>query len=197
MPKPVPLEGPLPKVVVFDLDFTLWDFWCDTHRTPPVKRKGDDKNLAYDRYGDKISFYPDVPDILLQLHHSNIQVWAASRTHAPPFARQILSELLLEGDLRESGDKLKARDSKKGAVSAISLFDGLEIYPGSKMQHFREINKKTGIAYEDMLFFDDEPRNREVTKLGVTFTLVNGSTTKTLFQSGLEAWRKGLSSRAG
>ncbi|GAA5967505.1 hypothetical protein JCM11641_000569 [Rhodosporidiobolus odoratus] len=196
---PVPLEGPLPKAVVFDLDYTLWDCWCDTHVTPPMKRKGDDINRVYDRYDQPLSFYRDVPDLLLQLHHSNIQVWAASRTHAPKVARQILSELLLEGSLRnkeKQGAALKSRQASTGRISAISLFDGLEIYPGSKLEHFRKIGKKTGIAHEDMLFFDDESRNRETTKLGVTFCLVpNGGTTRRLFETGLEAWRKGLSSR--
>ncbi|GAA5910645.1 hypothetical protein JCM6882_001048 [Rhodosporidiobolus microsporus] len=202
MSKPVPLEGPLPKIVVFDLDYTLWDCWCDTHVTPPMKRKGDDRNRVFDRYGEPLSFYRDVPALLLQLHHSNIQVWAASRTHAPKVARQILSELLLDGSLRpkEGEDPLKSRSSSndKGTISAISLFDGLEIYPGSKMEHFREIASKTGVAHEDMLFFDDESRNREVTKLGVTFVLVpNGGTTRSLFETGLAAWRKGLSNRQG
>jgi magnesium-dependent phosphatase 1 len=48
------------------------------------------------------------------------------------------------------------------SLPAIHFFDHLEIYPGSKIAHFKQLHKITGIPYSEMLFFDDESRNKEV-----------------------------------
>lgn len=44
--------GPVPKLLVFDLDYTLWPFWVDTHVTPPVKVKDGGAKLV-DRWVGK------------------------------------------------------------------------------------------------------------------------------------------------
>ncbi|ODO06977.1 magnesium-dependent phosphatase-1 [Cryptococcus amylolentus CBS 6273] len=168
-----------PLLVAFDLDYTLWDLWIDTHVVPPLKRKGDVINQLVDRRGQDLSFYREVPSILADLKHRRIHVAAASRTSAPELAREALSLLLVpapEGDSH---------------VKALSYFNTLEIYPGSKLRHFRELHRKTGIPYDQMLFFDDEHRNFEVESLGVTMQLVPSSgTDKKLFKQGLAQWRK-------
>lgn len=40
---------------------------------------------------------------------------------------------------------------------------------GSKIKHFKELHGKTGIPYNEMVFYDDEGRNREVESLGMFF----------------------------
>ncbi|WFD05865.1 protein-tyrosine-phosphatase [Malassezia vespertilionis] len=166
----------MPKVVVFDLDYTLWPYWVDTHIDPPLKRKHDQLNQVVDRSGQKLSFFQHVPSILFELKARNVCIAAASRTSAPTVARQALRELAL--DRAQSSSSRGPRQSappiiSRDIVKAIHLFDQLEIYPGSKITHFNKIAQTTGVAFKDMLFFDDERRNAEVQrKLGVHFVHV-------------------------
>ncbi|CAH8861334.1 unnamed protein product [Trichobilharzia szidati] len=51
----------LPKLIVFDLDFTLWPLWCEHHVSPPFVRK---KNVIYDSYKKILDVYADSEKIL-------------------------------------------------------------------------------------------------------------------------------------
>ncbi|KAI0032525.1 magnesium-dependent phosphatase-1 [Vararia minispora EC-137] len=172
----------LPKLVAFDLDYTLWPLWMDTHVAGPLKRdESNPSNEIQDRYGEKISFYRDVSSILHRLREAGIVVAACSRTSAPRLARNALSLLLVPP---------KHGDQKGIPTPAIEFFDQQEIYPGSKIQHFKQLHKKTGIPYGEMLFFDDEGRNREVESLGVTFILVSDGLHNQDLERGLNEWRR-------
>ncbi|WVR09302.1 magnesium-dependent phosphatase-1 [Kwoniella sp. DSM 27419] len=167
-----------PLLVAFDLDYTLWDLWIDTHISPPLKRQGDVLNQLIDRRRNELSFYREVPSILAELKRRRIHIAAASRTSAPDLAREALGLLLVPS---EQGEHVKA----------VSYFNTMEIYPGSKLRHFKEIHRKTGIPYDQMLFFDDEHRNFETESLGVTMQLVPPTgTDKKLLKEGLDKWRK-------
>ena len=76
------------------------------------------------------------------------------------------------------------------AKRALDVFDYLQIFPGDKKRHFEKIQKQSGVAFEDMLFFDDESRNRNVEQLGVTMWLVRDGVTKAEVDNGVRAWRK-------
>ncbi|KAK6593191.1 hypothetical protein ACHAQE_010608 [Botrytis cinerea] len=166
----------LPKLIVFDLDYTLWPFWVDTHVTPPIKANSE-HSATTDRWGESFTFYNEVPSILAQLKNHGIMVGAASRTSAPDLGREML-RLLHVMDI----------DGKKR--KAIEYFDQLEIYPGSKIAHFTKLHKSTGIAYKDMLFFDDEARNRNVESLGVKMCLVRDGVNKAEINRGIKEWRQ-------
>jgi magnesium-dependent phosphatase 1 len=73
---------PLPKLVVFDLDYTLWPFWVDTHVTPPIKATEGGLKVK-DRYGEGYGFYSDIAGLFEALKQKGIAIGAASRTHAP------------------------------------------------------------------------------------------------------------------
>ncbi|KAK9457360.1 magnesium-dependent phosphatase-1 [Dipodascopsis uninucleata] len=167
-------EPRYPKVVVFDLDFTLWrEFpcWCDTHITPPVK--GTDGSAIVDRRGKEMAFYPEVPTVISRLKEKGITLAAASRTHLPELARRMLQLLHIDGR------------------PAIEMFDVLEIYPGSKISHFTMIRDKTKIDYSEMLFFDDESRNKEVEyRLGVKFIHVRDGVSQRVFDQAITDWRR-------
>jgi magnesium-dependent phosphatase 1 len=165
---------PLPKMIVFDLDYTLWPFWIDTHVTPPLKRSSDGLTIK-DRYGEAYGFYNDTASILSSIKEKDIVLGAASRTCAPELAREALTMLKIPGS---------------SSKHAMSMFDHLEIYPGDKKTHFAKLQKKSGIEYEEMLFFDDESRNKNVETLGVVMQLVKNGMSKQEVDRGVEAWRK-------
>ena len=66
----------------------------------------------------------------------------------------------------------------------------MQIFPGDKKQHFNKINKSSGVAYEEMLFFDDEVRNKNVESLGVVMCLVRDGVTKGEVDRGIREWRR-------
>lgn len=134
-----------PELVVFDLDFTLWDCggtWIDCTRPPFQLVDGE----VRDRNERRFRLYPEVEDILDELDAMAIPMALASRTEQPDWAREVL-------DL----------------MSIRRRFAHEEIYPSSKVRHFTVLREASGVDYSRMWFFDDEDRNiREVGELGVT-----------------------------
>jgi magnesium-dependent phosphatase 1 len=144
-------------LIVFDLDFTLWDCggtWCD-HTNPPYFRKN---GIIHDEDGRKLQLYPQVYSILERVREKHIPMSVASRTSASEWA----------------DDLMHLFDIKK-------FFDHFEIYPGSKLSHFKSLQQKTNMSYGDMVFFDDEYRNiHEVAQLGVESIFVDDGMTNKL-----------------
>ena len=150
----------LPQLIVFDLDFTLWDCggtWCDC-LTPPFQIRD---GRVIDRTGRHVQLYEDVIDILDDCDARNIPIAVASRTEQPDWARQLL-------------DLLGIRDR----------FAYEEIDPSSKLQHFAALQQSSAMDYPEMLFFDDERRNiEEVSDLGVLSILVPDGMHRHLFDN--------------
>ena len=215
---------PLPSLIVFDLDYTLWPFWVDTHASPPLKPLSSSTSPPYthaarDKHGEEFAFYPHVPALLAALDaHPRVRVAAASRTGAPEVARDLLRMLQIPwfdvpvpapvdsaDDASSAGStSKKAREKEKAREKAlakdrgpggkprkaIEFFGHMEIYPGSKKKHFAKLRETTGVEFGEMLFFDDEKRNREVEDLGVTMWWVPDGLDGGEFERGVGEWRR-------
>jgi magnesium-dependent phosphatase 1 len=146
-----------PKLIVFDLDLTLWPFWVDTHCTPPFKKiVNNNECTIIDEEDKKLAYFSDVPKILKTLRYcsskNNSYMGVASRTNAYEAALQLL-------EFYEWKD----------------YFDSIQMYSGSKVRHINHICQEFGIkSKQDVLFFDDETRNTEdVGPLGATAHLLD------------------------
>jgi len=117
----------LPKVIVFDLDATLWSPELYT-----LRRIGREKRIP--AANKDVKLYPDVLPILSSVSssHPDVKLAIASRTDKGPWARDLLNQFNLPVD--------------------PSL---IEIYTGSKTVHFSSLAKKTRLPFSEMLFFDD------------------------------------------
>lgn len=150
------------SLVVFDLDFTLWDcggLWVDC-TSPPYRKTGGKIIDSADRV---MRIYPDIPEILEKVDAMDCELALASRTERPEWARELL-------------DLMNYRHR----------FHYEEIFPSSKVAHFKNLKRDSGIEWNEMLFFDDEHRNIvEVGELGVKCVEVSRGVDLAVFERGL------------
>jgi magnesium-dependent phosphatase 1 len=142
------------------------------------------------------------------LKKRNIQIAAASRTEAPDLAREMLklirvplpptslsssnstSTTFPNTNTTLSSQTTLPVASTSQSIKALDLFTHLQIYPGSKIRHFEKLHKDTGLGYDEMLFFDDESRNRDTERLGVVMWLVRDGVCGREVDEGVRSWRK-------
>jgi magnesium-dependent phosphatase 1 len=163
------LETPAPKLIVFDLDNTLWTPELYTLRnierdgTIPVARK--DVNL-----------FPGAQEILQMIHDGKFnatQFAVASRTKSVDWAHDLLHQFNIR-----------------------NLFQYIEIFPGDKTVHFSNIRAASGISYREMMFFDDARHGKygnciPVSEMGVLAVhCPNGLQTIDLFHTALRRYQE-------
>lgn len=125
----------LPSLVVFDLDNTLWT--PELYQLRTLERAN-----QYPVAHKDVKLFPAAKEIIQQVkndrngggegHFAKTKFAVASRTKSVEWAHHLLDQF----DLRD-------------------FFDYIEIFPGDKIQHFTNIQRNSGIAYSDMIFFDD------------------------------------------
>jgi magnesium-dependent phosphatase 1 len=124
----LPRGAERPKLVVFDLDNTMW-----TPELYQLKRSP--------KAGRDIYLFPGTIAALHEL--ATLAEWKgtavafASRTNKVAWAEDLIT-------------RFEVADS----VTMASLAKYKEIYPGSKRKHFEKLKADSGIPFSDMIFFD-------------------------------------------
>lgn len=150
-------------VIVFDIDYTLWPFWVDTHVVPPFKFKerktGKGKateRIIVDACGRQIDLYPDVRGILEAIKARGFQVGVVSRTEAPHLARRLIEMLKIEQYL---GMCVFDTGTKVSSIRRI-------------LDHYNLRNSENDLR--DCILFDDEYRNiADVQRVGGTAVVID------------------------
>ncbi|XP_011451047.2 magnesium-dependent phosphatase 1 [Magallana gigas] len=161
-------NAPKPKLIVFDLDYTLWPFWVDrkVNVEPPFNRTRDGK--VFDACSREVKAFPDIDHILHKLHKEGYKLAVASEAFNKEEVKRLVS-----------------------FFGWNKFFDYIEISPGSKITHFLNIKKDSGIAFPDMMFFDDERDHlSEVahTCLGVTCIWANRGVSEEILEEAFRAY---------
>ena len=160
----------LPKLIVFDLDATLW-----TPELYTLRRLARAKETP--KAGVDVKLFPDVLPTLTEFANSNpeVKLAVASRTDKGAWARDLLKQFSIPVD-----DRL------------------IEIYTGTKTQHFSALAEKTKLPFSSMLFFDDARDGKfgnceHVANMGVlsAYCPKPHGLTKAVFDNALDRYSKG------
>ncbi|KAJ3411056.1 hypothetical protein HDV05_002847 [Chytridiales sp. JEL 0842] len=164
-----------PKVIVFDLDYTLWPAYIDFLSGPPFTITGSHGHIVRDPHANEVKLFDEVPAILHALKeyadthpHRLLNIAIASRSPATEWAHHIVSSLKVPHPDHHS-DPTSSPTTAPPLKAMRHFFGQIEIYPTEKTKHFQAITTANRIGHADCLFFDDEGRNiRDLSKVGVT-----------------------------
>eukprot|EP00287_Rhodomonas_sp_CCMP768_P008536 CAMPEP_0196731442 /NCGR_PEP_ID=MMETSP1091-20130531/11176_1 /TAXON_ID=302021 /ORGANISM="Rhodomonas sp., Strain CCMP768" /LENGTH=172 /DNA_ID=CAMNT_0042074579 /DNA_START=174 /DNA_END=692 /DNA_ORIENTATION=- len=168
----------VPRVVAFDLDATLWypEMYQLWGGGAPFKKNTD--GTLSDRSGTTCYLMGNSAAIIRELKTdpkwADSKVAVCSCTDEPSWADECMRKFEVA-----PGMPLK------------EAIDIEEIYKGGKSKHFKSIHAKTGIPFEDMIFFDNEEHNcRTVAPLGVTCIYTPRGMTAAEWERGLKEYSK-------
>ncbi|CAM9152489.1 unnamed protein product [Ectocarpus sp. 4 AP-2014] len=130
----------VPKLVVFDCDMCLWEPEMFELQQSPTRL--DEATNSVVAGTDRVKLFKGAEQALLELstqeRFSDTRVAVASSTSRKESAMACLRLFQVSP-----------------GVTANDVLSYREIYPDNKGTHFKSLQKASGIAYKDMLFFDD------------------------------------------
>jgi len=137
-----PREISLPRLIVFDLDYTLWPF--EVEKLSPPFALGEDR-IIRDSTGRDCSCFPETIPVLERAIAAGIPIAIASRTGKPDFAEALLRLIRLPSADRSIFEALPSRDF-------------FQAFPEkNKKKHFENVlAAMPGASYNQFLFFDDD-----------------------------------------
>lgn len=177
----------IPRLVVFDLDFTLWYPEMYELDGAPFK-KNPNTGAVIDRSGEQVHFFPAVHSVLSILEtdpqfKDTTEVEVASKTTEPQWAKTCMR--LMDVDVADQNETT----GRKTALQSVVDYEA--IYPRNKRIHFAQLKEQSGVEYEDMLFFDNEYYNTvDVGRLGVVCAYCPQGLSKGAWIQGMEVFQE-------
>ena len=173
-PAPPHLPDPsMPRMVVFDLDFTLWRPELYQLQAGPPFRSSTDGSVLTQR-GERIDLFPAAQRALRELADHGVGVAIASRASEVAWACEIMRLMRID---------------EQRTMSDVIGDSPVVIQGGSKVRHLKHIGQLSGVPLHDMLFFDNERGNiQDVEKIGPTCVHCPRGLTDEVFRGGLELY---------
>lgn len=165
----------LPRLIVFDLDYTLWRpelCHLDFPITPLTSLPSGGVMTASKQ---RIDLFPAARRALRQLADADVVVAVASRTHLGELAHELLQTIRVD-------DKRTMTDCITGPVLIKNV---------SKANHFKQMQHVIGVPLQSMLFYDNEAHNiKDCEKLGIACVYCPKGLTDDVFHEGLAKYAR-------
>jgi magnesium-dependent phosphatase 1 len=144
----------------------------------------------YTKGGEPVRLLCQVRDVLRELHvqkdiWDHVLVGISSRTDQPDWAKELLQKFTITIRKEDEGIPHAECFTVQDVIT-----DGLvEIAKDSKVHHFQRIAAQTGVAMQDILFFDNERCNcQDIAALGVVVVYSPDGVTNQLWEHALQAF---------
>ncbi|RHY26716.1 hypothetical protein DYB25_011996 [Aphanomyces astaci] len=184
----------VPKLVVFDLDFTLWYPEMYELAGAPFRRSA--KGVVSARDGEEVHLFdavhPVLHEIAFGVEFVETQVAVASRTTYPDWARECMNLIMVQFKELTEAEKAVQRRKRLNAEgeTLANLVEYQAIYPTNKHVHFKQLADDSGVAYSDMLFFDNEYGNiRDISAMDVSSVYCPDGLTWEVWEQGMTAFQ--------